>query len=538
MTKNYMYLLASFLLASLIAAPACEAKAQDNAGESLYDKEQQHQSSSSILVMDDKGVVRPADVSGIKDTGRSDSVAQKQGNDKMPHTNSSPAPGNGISKENPLYVTADRMRYSDITGDVDAAGKVEIKHMMDTYQTEYVYGNTIAQKYVIPGEVSWINPATKLKADRAEYDASKGLGRFQSVNGWQEGIYFFKGARGTYDRNANKMVIEKGYFTTKHAVAKVPDYRIEADSIEIYPKDHYTAHNVKLLAKNTVLLTLSSYTGSLVRDESEVSLWSLIPRPAFDSDNGIGLHNEVALPIGGNLNLTGYIKNRWYAKSGYKPDFGIRYRTPMGTASLHYTEEESTTNDDGGIWVKKRPSLEFDTNHFYLFHSRIYVGANGELGYWEEDGTKGAYKGFDAYISGDPWKLGKFMNFGWRAGVAKDYYSANDTIRRNSYYSLSLSGGYRSVSAWAGYTNRDLKGDTPYRYDSYSSDKPLDTGFRWQITPIDAVSLAWSIDTANGRLNHRYWTYYRDMHSFYAWIRYDDIEKETKFMIMPKDFKF
>lgn len=259
----------------------------------------------------------------------------------------------GISPENPMYVTADRMRYNDTTGDVDAMGRVVIKHMMDTYQTEYVYGNSIAQKYVIPGEVKWVNPTTNLKADRADYDAAKSIGRFEKLDGWEQGTYYFKGASGIYDRNANKLVVEKGYFTTKHAVAKVPDYRIEADSIDIYPNDHYVAHNVKLMAKNTTLITLSSYSGSLAHDDNEVSLWSLIPRPVFDSDNGMGLHNEIAVPFGGNANGTVYVKNRWYTKSGYKPDMGVRYRTPVGTAKLHYAEEESSTNDDGGIWVKR-----------------------------------------------------------------------------------------------------------------------------------------------------------------------------------------
>ena len=130
------------------------------------------------------------------------------------------------------------------------------------------------------------------------------------------------------------------------------------------------------------------------------------------------------------------------------------------------------------------------------------------------------------------------MNFSWKAGYAKDYYSYSDNIRRNGYYSMGISGGYGPLSSWIYYTDRDIKGYTPYAYDSYSSEKPLDLGFRWQATRMDALSLAWSIDTVNGKLNHRYWTYYRDMHSFYAWIRYDDIEKETRFMIMPKDFKF
>lgn len=263
----------------------------------------------------------------------------------------------------------------------------------------------------------------------------------------------------------------------------------------------------------------------------------------FDSDNGFGLHNRIEIPLDADMNLTAYMENRWYTKAGYKPDVGVRYQTPVGGLNFHYAEEESSTNDDGGIWVKKRPSLEFDSKHFYLGGSRFYVGAKGEIGYWEEDGVKGQHKGqhksYDAYISSDPWKLGKFMRFSWRAGYMRDYYSYNGgNIRKNTYYSMGLSGGYRSVQGWIYYTDREINGFTPYRYDSYTSDKPLDFGVRVQPTKNDAFSLAWTVDTKYGRLNHRYWTYYRDLHSFYAWIRYDDIERETQFMLMPKDFRF
>lgn len=526
MKKNDIRILIPFVLAALLAIPAEAEEVAPAAVKTGSGTEE------TPLVSDAKGVARPmASYEMVTENKPASGSSDKKKSDKEPVDNS-------ISPQNPMYVTADRMRYNDTTGDVDAMGKVVIKHMLDTYQTEYLYGNTIAQKYVIPGEVHWVNPTTRLKAERADYDATKSIGRFEKMDGWEADTYYFKGANGVYDRNANKLVVEKGYFTTKHAVAKVPDYRIEAESIDIYPNDHYTAHNVKLMAKNTTLITLSTYTGSLKKDDGSISLWSLIPRPVFDSDNGMGLHNEIAIPIDKNPDFLFYMKNKWYTKSGYKPDMGLRYRTPVGSLNFHYAEEESSTNDDGGIWVKKRPSLEFDSNHFYIGKSRFYVGASGEAGYWSENNTKGSYKGFDAYISGDPWHIGKFMNFSWKAGYAKDYYGYSHNIRRNGYYSLGLSGGYGPLAGWVYYTDRDIKGYTPYNYDTYSSEKPVDAGFRWQVTPRDAVSLAWSIDTVNGILNHRYWTYYRDLHSFYAWIRYDDIEKQTRFMIMPKDFKF
>ncbi len=488
----------------------------------------------TLVLSESNGVLRPSyrDERETKETKEKKPADSKKGKEKADI---------GISKENPATVVADRLRYSQATGDVEAYGRVVIRHMMDTYQTEYAYGNTISQKYVVPGDVTWKNPVTNLRAARADYDAAASIGHFENLSGWDSNTYYFQGDSGTYYRNANHLVVDHGYFTTRHAVAKVPDYRIEADSIDIYPGQKYVAHNVKLMAKNTVLITLASYTGSL--KHNEFSLWSLLPRPVYDSDNGFGLHNAIAIPLDKEANLTFYMENKWYTKSGYKPDIGLTYDIPIGNLRFHYAEVESSTNDDGGIWVKKRPSLEFNSKHFYLFDSRFYVGVKGDIGYWEEDRgrriVRGTHKGFDAYVSGDPWKLGKFMRFSWRAGFMKDYYSyRNGNIRENTYYSLGVTGRYRSFNGWVRYTNRELDGYTPYLYDSYSSDKPVDMGFRIQPTHNDAFSLAWTVDTANGRLKHRYWTYYRDMHSFYAWIRYDDVEKETEFMLMPKDFKF
>ena len=37
-----------------------------------------------------------------------------------------------------------------------------------------------------------------------------------------EGEVEFQGSNGTYDREENRVVVEKGYMTTRHAVAKVP----------------------------------------------------------------------------------------------------------------------------------------------------------------------------------------------------------------------------------------------------------------------------------------------------------------------------
>lgn len=488
-------------------------------------------------------------------TSVSSEVNKKQKADRENHVLSeakNKGKDRSVSAENPLQVEADKIRYNDTTGDINLRGHILIKHMLDRYTTDYVYGNTLTQKYVIPRKIRWINPTSKTEAESAEYDASSAVGRFKKISGWDSDLYYFQGTEGIYYRDANKMVIKNGYFTTKHAVAKIPDYRIEADTIDIYPGDKYVAHQVKLKFKNTTILSLSKYRGNLSADKG-VSLWSLMPRPMYDSDNGWGLHNSIDIPLNGNNDLSFYMRNIWYSKAGYKPDIGVEYETPAGQLSLYYAEKESATNDEGGIWIKKKPAFVFSSRNYYFGKSLIYAGFRGEIGYWSESWAdrkvEGPYKGFDVYISGPSVSIGKFLTFNWRIGHARDYYDytaykgnhlleTKNTTRTSSYYSLGLQGKYQAVSAWINYTDRHFDGYSPYVYDTYSMESPIDTGFSLQLTPRDTVSISWSVDTANGNLRHRYYTYYRDMHSFYGWIKYDQIIGDVQIMISPKDFKF
>lgn len=444
-------------------------------------------------------------------------------------------PDASISPDNPMVVTADAMAYRGMTGDVDVRGHVDITHMQDRYQTEHVYGNSNTQQYVIPGKVKWTSPGNEMTAERGTYDGKTAVATFDGIKGWNQGIYYYEGESGVYNRTDNTAVVQKGFFTTKHAVAKVPDYRIEADSIDIYPGDHYKAHNVGLYFKNTKVLTLSSYSGSL---KDGTNLMSLIPSPTFDSDNGWGLKNRLVLPVGGpESDLYFDARLAWYSKEGFKPDVGLRWNTAPGTFRFRYAEEESTVNDDH-VWVEKYPSFSFDSRHFYIPSSNFYVGARGEIGHWKEGRISGSHKLWDVYLSHDAITFGPHLRFNWRLGYLRDYYGYNDSIRSNRYYSLGLRGSYGIISSWINYTDNNQNGRTPYHFDTYDMDKPVNTGFRVQLTSKDAVSVSWSVDTIDGELEHRYFTYYRDMHSFNGWIRYDTVDEDFEFMISPKDFSF
>lgn len=162
-----------------------------------------------------------------------------------------------------MTVSADVMTYSGTTGDVDMQGRVDVRHMGDRYETERIYGNSNTQQYVLPGPVKWTAPGNEMTAAEGSYDGKAAVARFRGISGWNKDKYYYEGESGVFDRNENKAVVQKAYLTTKHARAKVPDYRIEADSVDIYPNDHYTAHNAKLYIKNHQILSMKTYNGSL-----------------------------------------------------------------------------------------------------------------------------------------------------------------------------------------------------------------------------------------------------------------------------------
>jgi LPS-assembly protein len=93
-------------------------------------------------------------------------------------------------------------------------------------------------------------------------------------------------------------------------------------------------------------------------------------------------------------------------------------------------------------------------------------------------------------------------------------------------------------SAWTSFTSNHLHGETPYAFDTYDMEKPLNVGFKVQLTRLDAVGVQYSYDTADGNLKHVDYTYYRDMHSFTGWIMYREKDRETRIYIQPKDFRF
>jgi LPS-assembly protein len=442
-----------------------------------------------------------------------------------------------ISPEAPIRLEADQMSYQTQSGDVQARGKVDIFHLQDRYQTEYLYGNVHDKQYIIPGEVRWTAPEMNMTAGSASYNGMSNISHLNEMKGFY-GTYYMQAEKAVFNRTENKAVASRAYITTEHAVAKVPDYRMEARTIDIYPNDRYVAHEASLYIKNFRLLTLKQFSGSLRQDESHVNMWSFIPRPDYDSKNGFGLKSSIQLPIGGSNDLSFFAHLAWYTQKGLKPAVGFSWTPSWGSWKLQYVKEESTVNDNH-VWIEKKPDISFRSRPISLGLGSMYLGTEAGAGKWYEGSVHGNHAMWGAFLTGPSAALTKNISFHWRTGYRKDYYQYHSLSRSNFYYSMGIDGKFGSRwSAWTSFTSNHLHGETPYAFDTYDMEKPLNVGFKVQLTRLDAVGVQYSYDTADGNLKHVDYTYYRDMHSFTGWIMYREKDRETRIYIQPKDFRF
>ena len=118
------------------------------------------------------------------------------------------------------------------------------------------------------------------------------------------------------------------------------------------------------------MFTYGHYEGRLDnRQNTRPYLFTLLPRPTYNSDDGFGVRGYANIPLNESGDLSFYASYALGSKIGFKPAARIQKNTKYGTFRFGYSKEESTDNDDN-IWATKWPELEY-------FAPRINLGSTG-----------------------------------------------------------------------------------------------------------------------------------------------------------------
>lgn len=454
--------------------------------------------------------------------------------------NSGDANSSTVVEDLPTRIDADHMKYTDASGDVFAEGNVVVVKGNRQLEAPRIEGNTRTGEYQTVGTYRMKEDGGKTRdftGENMHYNSITGAMSGDSSQGYNNPYYF-----GAEDMKFDGQdgIIKRGWVTTKNAMAfkHTPDYRVTGDNIEIHPGDKAVIHHASFWIKNTRLFSLPKYTVSLRKDkEGKVSIFSLMPRPIYSSDNGVGIRGDMEIPVGKSGEA--YFNYKLYTKKGLIPDIGYRQYFPWGIASLGYSKEEGTLWDET-VWIKKEPELAVKTNTYHLGDSPMTVRGEASLGRWVEGNTKGAHNLQKVEFSHDPIKLGgEDATLRFFGGYQRDYYAYNGLTRKMPYWGVDFKDKITNrlvVNARYIQRNMDKNNESPYEFDTIEIPRNFSWAISYSPTRLDTFTYSTQTNVETGKLEYRDYTWHRDLHSFDAWLTYRSIQKDWKFMVEAKDF--
>lgn len=404
----------------------------------------------------------------------------------------------------PITLTADKASLNDTTGDVLAEGNVVVVQEDKKMETQKLTGNTKQGDFFIPGTFHLTDPLSNLTGEKGQYNYLKHDGQMAAFQGKVERNYV-KGQSIVFQ--PTQYTVYDGYFT--RCPAPIPDYRIAADSIEIYPGDRIVAHNAKIMFKDTVIYSQKEYVTSL-KENSQ----SPLPTIGYNSTVGFFIQQYLAVPI--DRNTTAYTDLGYYTKSGFKPDYGIRYSQSQYTFDLR----AGNYRDSNDNWIKKEPELEFSYGSHRIGKLPVTYTFDAVYGKWVDNSKTSYHQAYSLYFSHDLIKLSPTLSLSLGTGISKTLESYDHSVVDSYRYDGTLSKQWNDkLSTWVGY--HYIQNTTSlFNYSQPDMSQELDTGFSYRIDKKDAIVYSQSYDVKNKKIYDQDVTWQRDLHCWQLNLTY------------------
>lgn len=406
----------------------------------------------------------------------------------------------------PIVFEGDDLSFRDATGEVVAKGNVKIVKDQTVITADQLNGNTKQSKVWVEGSANIMQPGLNLVGSGIDYNYKDRIGTMDEVRGKVEKESI---TAQNINLGPNQVVLHHGTIT--RCPAKVPDYHVSADKIELWPGDKLIAYNAKFWIKDKVIFTLPKYQKSLVKTESESSF----PRLGYDSDNGAMIAQYLEVPLSGELAV--YTDLVYYSKSHFKPMSGLISRDKNYTASLNWGNTQNSDNE----WIKKEPELAFKLTPRRVGNSPFVAEFSASSGKWTEGTISGWRQDYDLYFRGDPIKLSDTFTLKFGTGFEQVKYGYNHSTNNIWKYDVNLHAKPNDrFEAWTGLSYKDQSGVTVYKYDEIDVPRELKAGFMYKIDKMNGFGVNMSYDLDKESVHDIDYTWRRNMHCLEADITY------------------
>jgi len=421
--------------------------------------------------------------------------------------------------QNPITLEANYLQYNDETGDLSASGNVKLNQETTQIYTQQLTGNVKTGDMLANGQVTWTEAKSTLTGEKLDYNYKTKAGKMGTAKGNMDGVLI----------TAESTLLQPKEAVTYHATvtkcpAQIPDYKMTAEKIIVYPGEKLIAYNVSFWIKNTKLFTLHKYVKKLDEQESDNLP---IPSIGYRTAEGFFIKQHLEYPL--NSKLSAMADINYYHKRGFEPQLGLINRSNHSTVTLIAGSEVNLDSE----WYDRRPELVYSHNDFSMGKLPVKINYKFYAGRIIEDTTNTDLwrSGGAIYVSRNPLKLTDNTTLHLGGGYEYTWYEDHEerTIwRGNVGIKTALN---ERVNMGVGFNHEHSNGSTPFKYDAVDIKNELLTDLSWKIDRLWQVGVSTSYDLDNSRLADVDYTITRNLHCFETAVTYREKRDEWKFRV-------
>lgn len=410
-----------------------------------------------------------------------------------------------IEAKVPIVIEAEKLSFDDMKGDLFAQGNVSVVQDKDKILTDFMRGNTKQTEIWIDGKADFFQLKSTLTGTGTHYNYTTHVGSMHNVTGKIEREHI---SGKTIEMAPEKMVVHDG--TTTECPAKLPDYHVSAEKIEIWPGDKMIAHNAKFWIKDTVIFSLKTYQTSLQKGQGE----SPFPRVGYYKADGAFIRQYLEFPIGDHV--AAYTDFAYYSKAGFKPKYGLINREKNYSLNLM----QGDYRDGDGHWIKKEPELKFDLYSKKIGTMPISYTFDAIYGKWTDGAKTSWHQAYTLYFSHDPIKFSDTLSLNVGTGIEniqESYdHSSRNVLKFDGVLTKQWSSRFETTAEYHSTTNNNRL----FNYNAPDIAKEVDLGFKYKIDRMNSIGIRQRYDLDAKRIYDQDYTWYRDLHCWQAAITY------------------
>lgn len=405
----------------------------------------------------------------------------------------------------PIVIVADRLAADDSTGAFSGEGNVHVTQQDMVITSELLEGNSHTSDVWVKDKADFIQQKTKLVGQNLTYNYKSHFGSIQEASGKidRERVY-----GNQIELMPDKDIIRNGWMTK--CPAKVPDYKITAEWIEVWPGDYYIAHNAKFWIKNTVIYSMSKYKGSLKKDDKDA-----FPTVGYNSD-GLYIKQHLETPISRDNKVSVFADLNYYSKLGLKPMFGVSDRE----SSYELQLLQGYDQDSDGYWIRKEPEFNLRTYDKRLGDLPVSYNFTAQYGKWSDGSKSSWHQEYGLNFTRDPIKLNPTTKLYLNSGVKhlRESYDGSQTSLFKFNASVVKRFSQR-FSSWVGY-NYTSNNHAVFSYKSIGKDKEGYVGFNYVFDKMNSLTVnrVYNFDTK--RVSDIDYTWNRSLHCWDLHLTY------------------